>query len=111
MPSRSSRLLAAALAVSLAASPATGLPADLNGQMQQMFDDLGALGNVTSPGAFRGQAMNLYTILANRAEDALGRDDNRIALVTNDAVRELPPADKTRLADQILDALVEMLAR
>ena len=26
-----------------------------------MFNDLGALGNVTSPGAFRGQAMNLYT--------------------------------------------------
>jgi conjugative transfer pilus assembly protein TraH len=29
--------------------------------MQAMFNDLGALGNVTSPGAFRGQAMNLYT--------------------------------------------------
>jgi conjugative transfer pilus assembly protein TraH len=29
--------------------------------MRAMFDDLGALGNVTAPGAFRGQAMNLYT--------------------------------------------------
>ena len=29
--------------------------------MQALFNDLGSLGNVTSPGAFRGQAMNLYT--------------------------------------------------
>ena len=35
--------------------------ADLNTEMQTMFNDLGALGNVTSPGAFRGQAMGLYT--------------------------------------------------
>lgn len=35
--------------------------ADLNAEMQAMFNELGAMGNVTSPGAFRGQAMNLYT--------------------------------------------------
>jgi len=29
--------------------------------MQGLFNDLGAIGNVTTPGAFRGQAMNLYT--------------------------------------------------
>jgi len=46
---------------SLATAPTFTRPADLNGQMQAMFNDLGALGNVTSPGAFRGQAMNLYT--------------------------------------------------
>ena len=51
------RLLATALAI---ASPA-GHPADLNTEMQTMFNDLGTLGNVTSPGAFRGQAMGLYT--------------------------------------------------
>jgi conjugative transfer pilus assembly protein TraH len=55
------RLLAAFTALSLAASPTPGFTGNLNAEMQAMFDDLGALGNVTSPGAFRGQAMNLYT--------------------------------------------------
>ncbi len=55
------RLRAALLAVVWLLSPATTHPADLNAQMQGLFNDLGTLGNVTSPGAFRGQAMNLYT--------------------------------------------------
>jgi len=55
------RALAALLATSIAIGPAPALPADLNTEMQTMFNDLGAIGNVTSPGAFRGQAMNLYT--------------------------------------------------
>ncbi len=55
------RLLAALLAFTLATAPVAGRTADLNAEMQAMFNDLGALGNVTSPGAFRGQAMNLYT--------------------------------------------------
>ena len=55
------RLVAGLLSLSLAATPIAALPADLNTEMQSMFNDLGALGNVTTPGAFRGQAMNLYT--------------------------------------------------
>ena len=55
------RLLASLMAVSLATTPLASHPADLNAEMQAMFNDLGALGNVTTPGAFRGQAMNLYT--------------------------------------------------
>jgi conjugative transfer pilus assembly protein TraH len=55
------RALAALLATTIAIGPAPALPADLNTEMQTMFNDLGAIGNVTSPGAFRGQAMNLYT--------------------------------------------------
>ena len=43
---------------SLLAPPAR---ADLNTEAQQMFNDLGAIGNVTAPGAFRGQTMNTYT--------------------------------------------------
>ena len=35
--------------------------ADLNSEAQQMFNDLGAMGNITTPGAFRGQTMNTYT--------------------------------------------------
>jgi len=49
------------LAFALACAPSLARPGDLNAEMQAMFNDLGALGNVTSPGAFRGQAMNLYT--------------------------------------------------
>ncbi len=55
------RILAGVLAVTLASTPMLARPADLNAEMQAMFNDLGALGNVTAPGAFRGQAMNLYT--------------------------------------------------
>lgn len=55
------RVIAGLLAVSLAITPLASHPADLNAEMQAMFNDLGALGNVTTPGAFRGQAMNLYT--------------------------------------------------
>lgn len=61
MPIRPKKLLAVLLAISLATAPIAGQPANLNAEMQAMFNDMGALGNVTSPGAFRGQAMNLYT--------------------------------------------------
>ena len=55
------RLIASLLAASLVTTPMVSHTADLNAEMQAMFNDLGALGNVTTPGAFRGQAMNLYT--------------------------------------------------
>ena len=61
MTTRSKRLTACLLAIALATAPTASHPANLNTEMQAMFNDLGALGNVTSPGAFRGQAMNLYT--------------------------------------------------
>ena len=35
--------------------------ADLNAEVNQMFNNLGAVGNLTTPGAFRGQAFNTYT--------------------------------------------------
>lgn len=34
---------------------------DLNSEVNAMFDELGAIGNYTAPGAFRGQAYNTYT--------------------------------------------------
>ena len=61
MTDQMKRIIASLLAVTLATAPTLTRPADLNGEMQAMFNDLGALGNVTSPGAFRGQVMNLYT--------------------------------------------------
>ena len=61
MTTRPKRFLACLLTLALTTAPIASRPADLNAEMQAMFNDLGALGNVTSPGAFRGQAMNLYT--------------------------------------------------
>ena len=54
MTTRSKRLTACLLAITLATAPTASHPANLNAEMQAMFNDLGALGNVTSPGAFRG---------------------------------------------------------
>ncbi|MBS0502091.1 MAG: conjugal transfer protein TraH, partial [Proteobacteria bacterium] len=52
--------LAAAVALSLlcAAMPSR---ADLNSEVNDMFNNLGAIGNYTAPGAFRGQTYNTYT--------------------------------------------------
>ena len=61
MKIRTKRFMASLLAVALSLSSCAAQPADLNTEMQAMFNDLGTLGNVTAPGAFRGQAMNLYT--------------------------------------------------
>src|SRR4051794_12739426 len=61
MTTQSKRLLTYLFALALVTGPSAARPADLNAEMQAMFNDLGALGNVTTPGAFRGQAMNLYT--------------------------------------------------
>ena len=55
------RMLAGLTALTLATAPTVSFAGNLNAEMQAMFDDLGSLGNVTSPGAFRGQAMSLYT--------------------------------------------------
>ena len=33
---------------------------DLNTEMQQMFNDIGAMSSVTGPSAYKGQAMSLY---------------------------------------------------
>lgn len=35
--------------------------ADLNSEVNNMFNNLGAIGNYTAPGAFRGQTYNTYT--------------------------------------------------
>lgn len=61
--SRNSRPMQIALGSALCVL-ALGLPAragDLNSEVNAMFDELGAIGNYTAPGAFRGQAYNTYT--------------------------------------------------
>ena len=53
-----------AVATSIALSLlCTAIPsrADLNSEVNDMFNNLGAIGNYTAPGAFRGQTYNTYT--------------------------------------------------
>jgi len=54
------RLLVALLATALLAAPPSAR-ADLNSEVNDMFNNLGAIGNYTAPGAFRGQTYNTYT--------------------------------------------------
>ena len=61
MTHRVKQITATLLIASLLAAPPVTIAGNLNTEMQTMFNALGSLGNVTSPGAFRGQAMNLYT--------------------------------------------------
>lgn len=52
-------LAAAALASTML--PGFCLAGDLNSEVNKMFNDLGAIGNYTAPGAFRGQVYNTYS--------------------------------------------------
>lgn len=52
---------AGALACALACAPALSMAGDLNAEVNQMFNDLGAIGNYNAPGAFKGQTMNTYS--------------------------------------------------
>jgi conjugative transfer pilus assembly protein TraH len=45
----------------LLAIPLPGITGDLNSEVNDMFNNLGAIGNYTAPGAFRGQTYNTYT--------------------------------------------------
>src|SRR6267143_1536790 len=56
------RAFAATLAVLIACAPVQGgWAGDLQGEVDQMFNNLGTIGNYTAPGAFRGQTYNTYT--------------------------------------------------
>jgi conjugative transfer pilus assembly protein TraH len=47
-------------AAALVLPPAPSVAGDLNTEVNAMFESLGAVGNYTAPGAFRGQAYNTY---------------------------------------------------
>jgi conjugative transfer pilus assembly protein TraH len=53
--------IAVATSWSLIITSQGALAADLNTEVNNMFNSLGAATNVTAPGAFRGQAMTTYT--------------------------------------------------
>src|SRR6202049_5280844 len=56
------KTIAFATLSSLVLAPMTRSRAgDLQAEVDSMFNNLGAIGNYTAPGAFRGQAYNTYT--------------------------------------------------
>ncbi|QTD43653.1 conjugal transfer protein TraH [Ottowia testudinis] len=55
------RMIAIALSIAVVITPAPLRAGDLNTEVNNMFNSLGAIGNYTAPGAFRGQAYNTYT--------------------------------------------------
>lgn len=55
------RIGATFLIVMLALSPLQLRAGDLNAEVNTMFNNLGAIGNYTAPGAFRGQTFDTYT--------------------------------------------------
>lgn len=57
----SRRVIAIALSIAVATTSAPLRAGDLNAEVNNMFSSLGAIGNYTAPGAFRGQAYNTYT--------------------------------------------------
>jgi len=61
MARRARATIATVAASALALSPITLRAGDLNTEVNNMFNSLGAIGNYTAPGAFRGQTFNTYT--------------------------------------------------
>ena len=54
-------------------------------------------------------AKKVDLVVANHAADSLGRDDNRVILVTPDDAEPVDPMPKAPLADRILDRLARLL--
>ena len=55
------KLVALITAYSISFSAPLAYAADLNGEVNNMFNNLGSIGNYTAPGAFKGQTFNTYT--------------------------------------------------
>lgn len=55
------RAITAVAGAALAMLPIATRAGDLNAEVNNMFNSLGAIGNYTAPGAFRGQTFNTYT--------------------------------------------------
>jgi conjugative transfer pilus assembly protein TraH len=58
---RARRTVSLTIAAALCVHTVPAHAGDLNAEVNTMFDNLGAIGNYTAPGAFRGQTFNTYT--------------------------------------------------
>lgn len=54
-------LVTAATSVALVVVPISAFAGDLNAEVNNMFNNLGSIGNYTAPGAFKSQVYNTYT--------------------------------------------------
>jgi conjugative transfer pilus assembly protein TraH len=61
VPESMKKSCAVLMAALLVVSPLPIRAGDLNAEVNNMFNNLGAIGNYTAPGAFRGQTFNTYT--------------------------------------------------
>ncbi len=59
-PESMKKSCAVVMAALLVVSPLPLRAGDLNAEVNNMFNNLGAIGNYTAPGAFRGQTSNPY---------------------------------------------------
>ena len=55
------KLVAVIVASAVALAAPLSYAGDLNAEVNTMFNNLGAIGNYTAPGAFKGQTFNTYT--------------------------------------------------
>jgi conjugative transfer pilus assembly protein TraH len=61
MSSPRHRLRALIASSALVLAPPASIAGDLNAEVDDMFNNLGTIGNYTEPGAFKGQTFNTYT--------------------------------------------------
>ena len=110
MSARSKRLIAAILAVTLGTAPIVSLPADLNTQMQTMFNDLGTLGNVTSPGARNdGMVMSLSSSTEKSPADRPLSETRSVRTLTDPSDSILALRATSRVAPKILPVVPALL--
>src|SRR5258706_6291721 len=55
------RAIVVSVVSSVALTPPLSVAGDLNAEVNDMFNNLGGIGNYTAPGAFKGQTFNTYT--------------------------------------------------
>src|SRR5258706_10150773 len=55
------RAIVVSVVSSVALTPPLSVAGDLNAEVNDMFNNLGGIGNYTAPGAFKGQPFNTYT--------------------------------------------------
>ncbi len=71
--------------------------------------ETGADAEIVAYGARKLADKRVDLVVANHADEALGRATNRVALVTHDGAVWLPEADKTTLAGRVLDRARELV--
>jgi phosphopantothenoylcysteine decarboxylase/phosphopantothenate--cysteine ligase len=67
--------------------------------------------DVLGQGEDKRKRKKLPLLIANRAQDALGRDDNEVALLDDAGAHPLPRMDKLALARRLISEIAQRLPR